>query len=252
MFNTEDGVVLSLLLPSGKRIETVIPVKQKVHGQLPVKDGVLRYSKRLLELGLLYKNLLDATKLPERQRWLRIFKLTMLFFKAHRNKSKYAYEILRFLDHQICILSERAACEEFYGLFVNTNGHVDGHIPADLRMEYLVKEEKEHIKHMFSNKTEKNITMRSCAISGMRDIAHNFDAASGVTIRTTKHSAKSSAGDETILLEDLRRLRPFQPKARYHSKFRNILSSGTEELKVQHYHEWIKRKKYDFSVELGN
>ena len=210
------------------------------------------YSKRLLELGLLYKDMLDATKLPERHRWLRIFKLAMLLFKTYRNKSKYTYEIMRLLIHQICILTEKAACEEFYGLFVNTNGHVDGHIPADQRMEYLVKDDKEHIKHMFSNKTEKNISMRSCAIAGMHGIALNFDAASGVLVRTQKHSDKSSVGDETILLDDLRRLRPFQQKSRCHSKFRNIMPSGVDGMDMQHYHDWIKRKTYDFSVELGN
>ena len=249
---TEVGIVLNLLLPSGKKIEAIIPAKEKMHGQSAITDGVQSYAKRLLELGLLFKDMLDATKLPERQRWLRVFKLSMLFFKNHRNKSKYAYEIMRLLVHQVCILTEKAACEEFYGLFVNTNGHVDGHIAADQRMEYLVKEEKEHIKHMFSNKTEKNINMRSCAIAGMHDIALNFDLASGVVVRTQKHKDKSSAADEIILLEDLRRLRPFKEKSRVHSKFGTIRPSGVDGIDIQHYHNWIKQKTYAFSVELGN
>lgn len=49
---------------------------------------------------------------------------------------KYVYEIMRLLVHQTCILSEKAANEEFYGLFVNTTGRFNGHIPADRRMEY--------------------------------------------------------------------------------------------------------------------
>lgn len=95
------------------------------------QDYVMNYGRRVLELGLLYKDLLDATKLPERSRHISLFKLAMLLFKSHRNLSKYAYEILRLLVHQICILLENAANEEFYALFVNTNGHFDGHIPAD-------------------------------------------------------------------------------------------------------------------------
>ena len=85
------------------------------------QDYVMHYGRRVLELGLLYKDLLDATKLPERSRHISLFKLTMLLFKSHRNLSKYASEILRVLVHQICILSEKAAAEEFYALFVNTN-----------------------------------------------------------------------------------------------------------------------------------
>ena len=69
-------------------------------------------------------------------------KQTMLFFKSQRNQPKYAYEILRLLMHQI--LTEKTANEEFYGIFVNTNGHFYGHIPADRRMGYLVNKVRAH------------------------------------------------------------------------------------------------------------
>lgn len=45
-------------------------------------------------------------------------------------------EIMRLLVHQTCMLSEKAAKEEFYGFFVNTTGRFNGHIPAYRRMEY--------------------------------------------------------------------------------------------------------------------
>lgn len=43
------------------------------------------------------------------------------------------------LVQQLCSLSDKKRHEEFYGLFVNTTGQFDGHIPADLRMEYIYK-----------------------------------------------------------------------------------------------------------------
>ena len=115
-------------------------------------DNVRNYACFLLELGLLFKSLLDLTKFPDRTRGLRLLKLAMVYFKSNSNLSKYALEILRLLVHQLCLLSEKGAHEEFYALFVNTTGHYDGHIPADQRMEYLVIEVKEHIKHMASTR----------------------------------------------------------------------------------------------------
>ena len=123
----------------------------------------------------------------------------MLFFISHRNKSKYALEILRLLVHQICILTEKAASEEFYGMFVDTNGHFDGHIPADRRMKYLVKKVKEHIKHMFFSKTEANAK----ANAGIAAVCERYDSMTNVVVRTHKHSAKSAHGDELIFLEAL-------------------------------------------------
>ena len=79
---------------------------------------------------------------------------------------------------------------------------------------------------MFSNKTI------SCAIAWMHDIAVNFDMASSGIVRTQKHKDKSSAGDELILLEDLRRLRPFKDKTCVHSKVGTIMPSGVERFKI--------------------
>ena len=207
----------------------------------------------MLELGLLFKDLLDVTKLPDRGRCLSLLKLTMLFFKSYKNLSKYAYEIIRLLIHQMYLLSEKEASEEFYGMFVNTNGHLDGHIPADRRMEYLVKEIKEHIKHMSSNKTERNIKMRSSAIAGVSRIGEHYDDITNVLVRTQRHSERSPHGDELRLIYLLREVRPFQyTPGRFHSSFENINPSIVDTLDIPHYQNWLTSKKYKYAVELGN
>ena len=125
IFVSVEGTIYEVPLADGRILSFCVPDKGKDEEH---NDGVHNYARRLLELGLQFKDLLDATKLPERKRHISLLKQTMLFFKSHRNKSKYAFEILRLLVHQICILTEKAASEEFYGMFVNTNGHFDGHI----------------------------------------------------------------------------------------------------------------------------
>lgn len=191
--------------------------------------------------------------MPERIRGLRILKLLMLYFKSHKNLSKYAYEILRLLVHQQSLLSERKANEEFYGLFVNTRGQYNTHIPVDLRMEFYVKEIKKHIGHMASNKTQANISNRTNAISSIKEVSDNFDTESSVVKRSKKHSAVSAFQDEVLMVEDLRNVRPFEETpGRVHSSFPNVQRSITESLDVEHYRQWIEDRIARFSIELGN
>ncbi len=105
-------------------------------------DGVFNYSISLLESGLLFTSLLDLVHYPQRDRGLRLFKFALMFFRSHSTHSKYAYEIVRFLMHQMCTLSLKSAHEEFYGLFANCQGTHGRNIPCDLLMEHYVKKIK--------------------------------------------------------------------------------------------------------------
>lgn len=73
---------------------------------------------------------------------------------------------------QFALLSEKAAHESIYGLFVNTGKSI---IPADLQMEYLVRLTKTHLRAMCSNVTEKSLKKRSSAFFGMNEISGHFD-----------------------------------------------------------------------------
>ncbi|XP_078328758.1 uncharacterized protein LOC144623808 [Crassostrea virginica] len=83
-------------------------------------------------------DLLDVCKTPDQNRLIRLLKHSMTVFKSKSNNSKYALEIHRFLIQQTCT-SEKEAAGIVQGMFVNTSGKTDGHIPADLQMEYVVK-----------------------------------------------------------------------------------------------------------------
>lgn len=216
----------------------------------PKYDYVKNYAQMMLELGLLFKDLMDMIKLPERTRGIRLLKVAMLYFKSHKNLSKYALDIPCFLVHQLVLLSEKEANEEFHGLFVNTNGH----IPADLAMEHLVKKVKDHLKHMFSNKTESNIMNRTKALGTIRGIVENCEKQSKVLIvRAKKHSDKSAADDEKIILKDLRKLKPFKFEAgRAHEHFSKIPSTIVYQLNTSHYFEWIEPRIQMFATEIGN
>ena len=243
---SEEGPVFTVILASGET-KTIL-LKRKS----PPGDYVKNYGHKVLELGMLFKSILQLCKSPSRKTGLSLIKITMLVFKANNNLSKYAYECMRFLVHQKCSLSEKEAAEEFYGLFVNTKGRLDSHIPCDLQMEYIVKLVKKHLKHMFSNQTEKNVTARTSAITAMVEVSKNFDNKSQVIVRSKKHSDKDSKMDEVDMIKDLRNVRPFQfQSGRAHPTFPEIKSSLTESLDPADIRSWIEMQTLKWATEIG-
>ena len=88
-------------------------------------------------------------------------------------------------------------------MFVNNRGRVDTYIPADMQMKCILKEQKKHIKHMYSNKLEDDVVSeKSKAIHGLNRIADKFDDMTKVIVRATAPKTLSSVKDEQIMIED--------------------------------------------------
>ena len=181
---------------------------------------------------------------------IRTLKVMMIILKSDNNLSKYADEILRFLVQQQFTLSEVQAHDVFYGMVVNTKGHIDSHIPVDLQMEHIVRSMKKHIKHMFSNKTEENITKQTGALAMINDIAHNADKQSSVVIRGKKHVIRSSHGDEVTMVEDILTVHPFQHKTRTFGG--NVKCSMMAYLNYDHFRSWLVRRAQIHAESLGD
>ena len=235
-------------LPDGSQRLFLIPCNsQENASNKSTSDAVKTYAENLLELGMLYKNLNDAITTPNLERMKQILKYSMLILKGHNNLSKYALEILRYL-FQLYTLSEREANELFYGQFVNTHSKVHSFIPADLRMEYLVRLTKSHIKAVQSNKNEGTLVKRTSAFAGISEIAENFDNKTMTLVRAHKHKIPSSFEDEILIINSLKRLSPFQEQGREipHKKL-----PKSPILKISKYHllQWIKEHQIDFSYE---
>ena len=215
-------------------------------------DHVSDYAKIVLELGLVYMELNDIVKLPDRNRLLAIMKLLMLTLKGHNNKSKYALEILRFLCQQYALLSERVAHSSLYGLFVNVGGEMNTHIPADLQMEYLVRLTKGHLKSMCSNVTEASMKKRRSAFFGMQEICDNFDNETQIVRRAQKHKTISSYEDEKHIVSDLRSLRPFQHNCgRRIDSLKKVPKNPVTKVEIEKIVKWIETHKVNLFYELG-
>ena len=242
-----EGVIVPVKLSNGKCVELLMKRKR------PETDMIKNYSHLVLDLGVQFKSLLSLFRSPNRQRGLALLKLTMIHFKANNGCSKYASEILRLLVHQHCILSEKEAAEEFYGMFVNTTGKPGSHIPCDLKMEHIVKEVKSNIKHMFSNKTDKNITTRTSALPLIKDISEKFDVTTGVIVRSKKHTHSDSLQDEKAIMNDIRQLKPFENiPGRKHLSFPSVPKQMDQLLDKDSFRAWLDSSKYKYANDLGN
>ena len=218
----------------------------------PQPDKVKAYAQQVLEFGLLFKNFEEVCNNPNRERMLRTLKLMMLLIRADSPQAKYADEILRFLMQQLVLLSEHAAYEMFFSLFVNMKGQLTSSMPADIWMERLVRITKKHIKSMVSNKNEENIFRRTSALAGLDFVGSNFDEQSSVSRSTSKHSKAAVDEDEQIMLQDLHKIHPFRNQSgRKHESFPNIESSVLAEMNYSDLHSWMSRRINDHGSSLA-
>jgi hypothetical protein len=242
---------MQVKLPDGRVF--CIPVRTSPIPKTSHPDKVQEYFQLTLELGLLFKNFLGAIKIPNRLRMLRTVKLMMITLKADNNLSKYADEILRFLVQQTFALSEAQAHEVFYGMVVNTKGLTDSHIPVDLQMEFIVRAMKKHIKHLFANKTQENITKQTGALAMFEDISFNYDKQTKVIVRGQKHATRSAHGEEVSMVEDILGVDPFKYHAnRSFVNISNIAYSLLSSLNYDHFRGWLLRRAQIHAVSLGD
>lgn len=179
---------LQLKLPNESTVVIFVQQKQKKKVQKIEFDRVKHYGHTVLQLGLLYLEFLDIIKVPDRDRLMTTFKYMMQVFKAHNSRSKYALEMLRFLCHQQSSYSLQTAHKAVYGLFVNTAGKVDSHIPADLEMEHLIRRIKKLFKATGPNNLEGSVVKKSRALAGQAQIAAQYDKCSGAEQTSTRRS----------------------------------------------------------------
>lgn len=165
-----------------------------------------------------------------------------------KRDKRFRIEILRFLCQQFALLSERAASETVYGLFVNTGKTV---IPADLQMEHLVKLTKGHLRSMCSNVTDSSLVKRSSTFYGMNEISQVFDKETSVITRAQKHIRISSKEDEIRIICDLKPIKPFtKVPGREATFFKKHPKNPLTKLNVIDFINWIKHYQYKFFYEL--
>ncbi|CAC5386827.1 unnamed protein product [Mytilus coruscus] len=83
MSRNVDGQCFRLVLENGK----TITLMKKTISKSKKGDKISNYGNQILQLGLLFKDLIDMIHMPERVRGIRLLKLAMMYFKVYHNLS---------------------------------------------------------------------------------------------------------------------------------------------------------------------
>jgi hypothetical protein len=80
---------------------------------------------------------------------------------------KYAFEAMRFITMTKALYTARVAHRVIHGQFVNHKGGAGNNYANDLKMEHIVRNNKDILKGLCANKTLKAVQRSSSAAYGV-------------------------------------------------------------------------------------
>ena len=208
----------------------------------PKEDRLMNYALQCLQLGVMLMQLNDTEKEGDGERSIINWKPLMLYFRSRKRGMKYAFEAMRLITSVRALYTEKTAHRIIHGQFVNVRGGPGNNYANDLRMEMMVKDDKEILKGMCGNKTLKAVERSTSAACGLKKIVEVIDRESGVPPDSTQHTHTCTQETVTEIIEILKETRPFQHQAGRKS-FPNISKSPLDQLDVASLSEWLTRHK---------
>ena len=205
------------------------------------RDKVRMYSRNILQYFLTLEDYRDAVREGDGKRMAQIHKDFLLYFKTDPSFNAYSLEMMVNVAQNEILLSEREAERAIWSQTVNWKGGPGKNMEADLMQENRNNDHKAAIKAMGANKTKLAVHRASKAAGGQRQIVENFDEQTGVSPQSSSHTHRSSDRDEQVILQDLRRLRPFKiVPSRMHPSFPDCVTHPIEKVDFVELHAWLK------------
>ncbi|KAH3871762.1 uncharacterized protein LOC127868570 [Dreissena polymorpha] len=131
------------------------------------------------------------------------------FFFSNSRLSKYFQECLDFVLKCEYCMSPMQRIRTLEGAFVNLRGGAAGNIESDLVQENSVRNQKDLIRALGANKSEKAI-QRSCrAADTVSDIFEKIEISTSVRKVSSRHQTPARIKDNEVIANSLRDLRPF-------------------------------------------
>ncbi len=207
-------------------------------------DCLMNYAIQCIQLGTMLMQLNDTEKEGDGERSLINWKLLMLYFRSRSRGAKYAFEAMRFITFVKALYTEKMAHRILHGQFVNEKGGAGNNCANDLRMEMLVKTNKNILRGMCGNKTLTAVQRSTSAAHGLDKIVKTFDEQCGVHADSTMHTDTSNKDDINEMITIIHAVKPFdyQPDRKMLS-FTNVCKSPLEKLNVKALHDWLSMHK---------
>ena len=178
-------------------------------------------------------------------------KRLLLYFKSYGTFSKYAIEMFTSIAQKKVLLSEEMSHRLRWGRFVNWVGGKGRNIECDAAQEICNRTSKNVVKGMGANKTPKAIIRASKSAAGVQHIVAKFDSNAHIHSQSSRHTTRSSDEDESIIIRDLRKLRPFRiVPQRSHASFKKIEVSPLAGIDMQNFFTWLEKQKKNIAMGL--
>ncbi|KAK3093110.1 hypothetical protein FSP39_011171 [Pinctada imbricata] len=202
-------------------------------------DELFNYSCQLCQWGIHFLALDDTAKEGDIMRIQPNLLKCIPFFYSHSKLSKYLVECVDFIL-KCESSSPLTRIRILEGFFVNRKGGHGNDVEADLVQEHSVRHQKELIRALGANKSDKAILRATGAANLVTSLVENYDTALSVPIKSSNHGTCTNEKDMTVIRECLRSTRPFKhtpgrkcsPHKIVHPKFKVIVSKLLIDLKV--------------------
>ena len=213
------------------------------------QDWIMNYSLSLLQYYFLLIDFKDAVKEGNGKHLSILHKQLLWHFKSIPGYNVYAIEMLISIIQSEVFLSEAESNQVMWSGTVNWKGGDAKNIEIDLLQENRNKDLKNLIKSMGANKTTKAITRASKAAGGVRQIVENFDEKVALTRKSSAHKHRSDENDISIVLSDLRELKPFTYcQGRKYKSFPKIEADNLKSLNADDFESWLERHKNNLLI----
>ena len=172
-------------------------------------DHLFNYSNNLCHRALHLMHLNDMAKEGDLDRAVLSLKANLPFFYAHSARSKYFVECLDVLMKTLHTCSPQMRLRLLEGSFANKRGGKGQNVETDLLMEHSVRNKKEPIRSLGSNKRDQAIQPITMAADTVSDICTSLNGSLRIPKKTGYSSKIIVEEDELRVKQCLRELRPF-------------------------------------------
>ncbi|XP_053386739.1 uncharacterized protein LOC128550851 isoform X2 [Mercenaria mercenaria] len=171
-------------------------------------DYVFNYCCNLCRWVLHLLMFEDIVREGDISRLIPCLMVCLQFFFSHSRLSKYFQEMLDFILKCEFLLSPMQRVRALEGAFTNLRGGMGKNIESDLVQENSVCNQKDLIRSLGANKTDKAILRCTKAADTIEKISSYVDSVASQK-KSSKHHVPKAVKDQEIIQRSLRQLRPF-------------------------------------------